>query len=85
VYALFVATVVYREMKPSQIFSVFVSAAKTPRSSCSWRGGAGLILADHRAQIPQQMIALLEPFMGQPDAADDPTMLLVMAVGTART
>jgi len=29
VYALFVATVVYREMKLSQIFSVFVRAAKT--------------------------------------------------------
>ena len=29
VYALFVATVVYRELKPKQLYGVFVSAAKT--------------------------------------------------------
>src|SRR6266581_1616784 len=64
VYALFVATVVYRELKPSQIFSVFVGAAKTT-AIIMFLVAAALVSSwlITVAQIPRQMIALLEPFM----------------------
>ncbi len=84
VYALFVATVVYRELKPAQVFATFVSAARTTAivmllvaaaMVSSW-----LITI---AQIPQQMVGLLEPFMGSPTLLLIAIMVLVMAVGTA--
>src|SRR5204863_4411637 len=84
VYALFVATVVYREMKLSQIFSVFVSAAKIT-AVIMFLVAAALVSSwlITVAQIPQQMIALLEPFMGSPIPLMIAIMVLVMAVGTA--
>jgi tripartite ATP-independent transporter DctM subunit len=84
VYALFVATVVYRELSLPQVFAAFVTAAKTTAvimllvaaaMVSSW-----LITV---AQIPQQMIALLEPFMASRTILLLAIMVLVMAVGTA--
>lgn len=84
VYALFVATAVYRELTLAQVFATFVGAAKTTAivmllvaaaMVSSW-----LITI---AQIPQQMIGLLEPFMGSPTLLLVAIMVLVMAVGTA--
>src|SRR2546426_10209845 len=74
VYALFVATVVYRELKPSQIFGEFVGAAKTT-AIIMFLVAAALVSSwlITVAQIPRQMIALLEPFMGH-------QMLLMIAI-----
>jgi len=84
VYALFVATVVYRELRPSQIFGVFVSAAKTT-SVVMFLVAAALVSSwlITVAQIPGQLVAMLEPFMGNPTLLIIAIMVLVMAVGTA--
>jgi tripartite ATP-independent transporter DctM subunit len=84
VYALFVATVVYREMKPRHIYGVLVSAAKTS-SIIMFLVAAALVSSwlITVAQIPSQMVALLEPFMGNPTLLMIAIMVLVMAVGTA--
>ena len=84
VYALFVATVVYREMRFSQLLEVFVSAAKTT-AVIMFLVAAALVSAwlITVAQIPQQMVALLQPFMGNQTLLMIAIMVLVMAVGTA--
>jgi tripartite ATP-independent transporter DctM subunit len=84
VYALFVATVVYREMRFAQIFEVFVSAAKTT-AVIMFLVAAALVSSwlITVAQIPQQMVALLQPFMGNQTLLMIAIMVLVMAVGTA--
>ena len=84
VYALFVATVIYRELKPSQLYHVFVGAAKTTAvvmflvaaaSVSAW-----LITI---ANLPQELISLLQPFIGHPTLLMVIIMLLTMVVGTA--
>jgi tripartite ATP-independent transporter DctM subunit len=84
VYALLVATLVYREMKISQLLDVFVSAAKTT-AVIMFLVAAALVSSwlITVARIPDQMIALLEPFMGNPMLLMMAIMVLVMAVGTA--
>ena len=83
-YALFVATVVYREMKFSQILDVFVAAAKTT-AVIMFLVAAALVSAwlITVAQIPQQMVSLLQPLIGNPTLLMLAIMVLVMAVGTA--
>lgn len=84
VYALFVATVVYRELRFSQLLAVFVSAAKTT-SIIMFLVAAALVSSwlITVAQIPDQMVALLKPFMGNQTLLMIAIMVLVMAVGTA--
>ncbi len=84
VYALFVATVIYREMKLSQIVDVFVTAAKTT-SVIMFLVAAAMVSAwlITIAQLPQQLTALLEPFMGNQTLLLIIIMLIVIAVGTA--
>ena len=84
VYALFVATVVYREMRFSQLLEVFVSAAKTT-AVIMFLVAAALVSSwlITVAQIPQQMVALLQAFMGNQTLLMIAIMVLVMAVGTA--
>jgi TRAP-type transport system large permease protein len=84
VYALFVATVVYREMHLSQLYEVFVSAAKTT-AVIMFLVAAAMVSAwlITVAEIPAQMISLLEPFMGNQTLLLIAIMLLVIAVGTA--
>jgi tripartite ATP-independent transporter DctM subunit len=84
VYALFVATVVYREMRLAQVYAVFVSAAKTT-AVIMFLVAAALVSSwlITVAQIPQQAISLLQPFMGSPTLLMMAIMVLVMAVGTA--
>jgi TRAP-type transport system large permease protein len=84
VYALFVATVVYREMRITQLYEVFVSAAKTT-AVIMFLVAAAMVSAwlITVAQIPAQMISLLEPFMGNQTLLLIAIMLLVIAVGTA--
>ena len=84
VYALFVATVVYREMKLHQLYDVFVSAAKTT-AVIMFLVAAAMVSAwlITVASLPQQLIALLQPFLDQPMLLMFIIMLIVIAVGTA--
>ncbi len=84
VYALFVAVVVYREMKLSQLVDVFVTAAKTT-SVIMFLVAAAMVSAwlITIAQLPQQLTELLQPFMGNQTLLLIIIMLLVVAVGTA--
>ena len=84
VYALFVATVVYRELKLAQLYEVFASAAKTT-AVIMFLVAAAMVSAwlITIANIPAQLVALLEPFMGNQTLLLIAIMVLVMAVGTA--
>ena len=84
VYALFVATVVYREMKLHQLYEVFVSAAKTT-AVIMFLVAAAMVSAwlITVASLPQELIALLQPFLDQPMLLMFIIMLIVIAVGTA--
>ena len=84
VYALFVSTVIYRELNVSQMYAVFVSAAKIT-SVIMFLVAASMVSAwlITVANIPAQVINLLEPFMDSPILLLLVIMLLVMVVGTA--
>jgi len=84
VYALFVATVVYRELKLSQLYGIFVTAAKTT-SVIMLLVAAAMVSAwlVTVAELPSKVIGLLEPFMGNPTLLLVAIMVLVMVVGTA--
>ena len=84
VYALLVATLVYRELKWRQLREVFVAAAKTT-SVIMFLVAAAMVSAwlITVADIPSKMIAMLEPFMGNQTLLLIAIMVLVMAVGTA--
>ncbi|WP_157269028.1 TRAP transporter large permease subunit [Azohydromonas aeria] len=84
VYALLVSMLVYREMRLSQLYGVFVSAAKTT-AVIMFLVAAAMVSAwlITVADIPSQMISLLEPFMGNQTLLLIAIMLLVIAVGTA--
>jgi tripartite ATP-independent transporter DctM subunit len=84
VYALFVSTVVYRELKLSQLYDVFASAAKTT-AVIMFLVAAAMVSAwlITIAQIPAQLVALLQPFMDNQTLLLIAIMVLVMAVGTA--
>jgi len=84
VYALFVATVVYRELKLSQLYGIFVTAAKTT-SVIMLLVAAAMVSAwlVTVADLPSKMIALLQPFMDNPTLLLIAIMVLVMVVGTA--
>ena len=84
VYALFVSTVVYRELKLSQLYGVFVRAARTTSVVMLLVAAAAvsawLITV---ANIPQQVVALLQPLHDDPRLLMAAIMVLVMIVGTA--
>jgi tripartite ATP-independent transporter DctM subunit len=84
VYALFVATVIYREMKVSQLYEVFVSAAKTT-AVIMFLVAAAMVSAwlITIANLPQELIQLLQPFLDRPMLLMFIMMLIVIAVGTA--
>ena len=84
VYALFVATCVYRELKWHQLGEVFTASAKTT-AVIMFLVAAAMVSAwlITVADIPSKMIALLEPFMGNQTLLLLAIMVLVIAVGTA--
>lgn len=84
VYALLVSTLVYRELSWHQLHNVFISAAKTT-AVIMFLVAAAMVSAwlITVAEIPSQMIKLLEPFMDNPTLLLIAIMVLVMAVGTA--
>jgi tripartite ATP-independent transporter DctM subunit len=84
VYALFVATVIYRELKFSQLTAIFVTAAKTT-AVVMFLVAAAMVSAwlITVADLPSKVIGLLEPFMGNQTMLLIAIMLLCMVVGTA--
>ncbi len=84
VYALFVGLFIYRELKPSQIYGVFLLAAKTT-AAVMLLVAAALISAwlITQANIPAELGALLEPIKDNPTVLMFVIMVLVVAVGTA--
>jgi len=84
VYALFVTTVVYRELKFSQLYRVFVSAAKTS-AIVMFLVAASMVSAwlITVAGLPAMAVDLLRPFMDNPTLLMLAIMVLVMVVGTA--
>ncbi|MEG1679902.1 MAG: TRAP transporter large permease subunit, partial [Stenotrophomonas sp.] len=67
VYALLVATLIYKELRWQQLREVFVSAAKTT-AVIMFLVAAAMVSAwlITVADIPKQLISLLEPLLGSP-------------------
>jgi tripartite ATP-independent transporter DctM subunit len=84
VYALFVAGVIYRELTWSQLFDVFRMAAKTT-SVIMFLVAAAMVSAwlITVANLPADVVSLLEPLLGSPTLLMAAIMILCMIVGTA--
>jgi TRAP-type transport system large permease protein len=84
VYALFVGLFIYRELKFSQLYEVFLISAKTT-AAVMFLVAAALISAwlITQANIPAEMGALLEGLQDNPTILLMLMMLLVILVGTA--
>jgi tripartite ATP-independent transporter DctM subunit len=84
VYALFVTTVVYRELRLSQFYRVFVSAARTS-AIVMFLVAASMVSAwlITVAGLPALVVDLLRPFMDNQILLMLAIMVLVMMVGTA--
>jgi TRAP-type transport system large permease protein len=84
VYALFVSTVIYRELKPRQLYAVFVAAAKTS-AVVMFLIAAAMVSAwlITVADLPSKVVGLLQPFMDNKVLLMVAIMVLVMLVGTA--
>jgi TRAP-type transport system large permease protein len=84
VYSLFVATCVYRELKISQLYEVFVSAAQTT-SIVMFLVAAALVSSwlITVSEISAQIVDLLKPFMGNNTLLMFAIMVIVVIVGTA--
>jgi tripartite ATP-independent transporter DctM subunit len=84
VYALFVSTVVYRELKLQALVRIFVTAARTTAVVmflvASAMVSAWLITV---ANLPTQVVDLLRPLLDNQTLLLIAIMLLVMLVGTA--
>jgi tripartite ATP-independent transporter DctM subunit len=84
VYALFVATCIYRELKLNQLYEVFVSAALST-SVVMFLVAAALVSSwlITVAEIASQVVDLVRPFMGNQTLLMLAIMILVVIVGTA--
>jgi tripartite ATP-independent transporter DctM subunit len=83
VYSLFVALVIYRELKVSQLFAIILSSAKT--TSVVMLLVAAAMVSSWLvtiADLPGQLAAILEPFMSNQTLLLVVIMLLVILVGT---
>lgn len=84
VYAFFVATVVYRELKWHQVYEVMLAACKTTAVIMFLVAAAAvsawLITV---AQLPAQLIALLQPFMDNPTWLLAIIMVMILLIGMA--
>ncbi|MDP9895883.1 tripartite ATP-independent transporter DctM subunit [Variovorax boronicumulans] len=84
VYALFVSTVIYREITWRDLYGIFVSAAKTS-AIVMFLIAAAMVSAwlITVADLPSKIVGLLEPFMGNQILLMIAIMVIVMVVGTA--
>src|SRR5687768_671500 len=84
VYSLFVGLVVYREIKPSQLFHLFYRAAETTAIIMFLVSAAGVSAwLITTANIPQQLAELVSPLMDNKMLLTLALMGLVLLVGTA--
>ena len=83
-YALFVSTVIYRELKLSQLYGLFLAAAQTT-AVIMFLVAAAMVSAwmITVANLPAEVVALLQPLLNQPTLLMVAIMVLVMVVGTA--
>ncbi|WP_374665782.1 TRAP transporter large permease subunit [Ramlibacter sp.] len=84
VYALFVATVVYRELKLSQLYGLFLAAAQTT-AVIMFLVAAAMVSAwmITVANLPAQLVDLLKPLLDNPTLLLIAIMVITMLVGTA--
>ncbi len=84
VYALFVAGVIYRELTWKQLFEVFTASAKTT-AVVMFLVAAAMVSAwmITVANLPDQVISLLQPLLDRPTLLMFAIMILCMIVGTA--
>ncbi len=84
VYALFVSVVIYRELDLAKLVPLFVSAARTS-AIVMFLVAAAMVSAwlITVANLPGQVVALLEPLLGNPKLLMLAIMVLTMVVGTA--
>jgi tripartite ATP-independent transporter DctM subunit len=84
VYALFVSTVVYRELKLSQLYGLFLSAAQTT-AVIMFLVAAAMVSAwmITVANLPAELTSLLKPLLDQPTLLLIMLMVITMLVGTA--
>ncbi|MCE4554649.1 TRAP transporter large permease subunit [Roseateles cellulosilyticus] len=84
VYALFVSTVLYRELRLQALVRIFITAARTTAVVmflvASAMVSAWLVTV---ANLPVQMVDLLQPLLDNPTLLMAAIMVLVMVVGTA--
>ncbi|AWB33159.1 TRAP transporter large permease subunit [Orrella marina] len=84
VYSLFVACVIYRELRLASLYKVFACAARTT-AIVMFLIAAAMVAAwlITVADIPGQIIDILEPFMDNPTLLLIAMMLFILAVGMA--
>jgi tripartite ATP-independent transporter DctM subunit len=84
VYSLLVATCIYRELKVSQLYAVFVRAALTT-SVIMFLVAAALVSSwlITVSEIANQVVEMLRPFMGNQTLLLLAIMVIVVIVGTA--
>lgn len=84
IYALFVATVIYRELKLSQLFGLFQAAAQTT-AVIMFLVAAAMVAAwmITVANLPGELIDVLQPLLDRPVLLLVAMMVVTMLVGTA--
>ncbi|KCB49512.1 TRAP transporter large permease [Bordetella hinzii] len=84
VYAFLISTLVYRELPPSRLYGLFVSAAKTS-AIVMFLIAAAMVTAwlITVADLPSKVVDMLAPFMENKILLMAAIMVLVMIVGTA--
>ncbi|UUZ69137.1 TRAP transporter large permease subunit [Polaromonas sp. P2-4] len=84
VYSLIVGLVVYREIKPAQLYRLFYRAAETTAIIMFLVSAAGVSAwLITTANIPQQLAELVAPLMDNKMLLTFALMMLVLIVGTA--
>jgi tripartite ATP-independent transporter DctM subunit len=84
VYALFISTVIYKELQLKSLVPLFVNAAKTS-AIVMFLVAAAMVSAwlITVANLPAQLISLLQPLLDSPRLLMLTIMIITMIVGTA--
>ena len=84
VYSLFISTVIYRELTFAKLIPLFISAAKTS-AVVMFLVAAAMVSAwlITVANLPAQVVELLQPLLDSPRLLMFAIMVLVIVVGTA--
>ncbi len=84
VYALLISTLVYRELRLGQLFGLFLAAAQTT-AVIMFLVAAAMVSAwlITVANLPGELISLLQPLLDRPTLLLIVIMLITMLVGTA--